>query len=193
EIKAHCPGKVIVRDFSLFDRKGGFDSYPTIKALKALGSKPEGRILHFSWNDEKNVRYEAFALELTKLVAKETLVVAAAGENVDDPNRILKLEETVMGATIGKSDFGFLIGELNDKNHLSARSNYGPELFTALPPPEKKSGSSFSAPRFSARLACVLASGKNKESLQNFVKVLRVKKNSLNTLYPSLENLFPDR
>lgn len=191
EVQTHCPGKVTLKDFSLFTAKGSFDSNSVVKSLESLALVQKSRILHFSWNDAQSPIYASFEQVLRKAAANGTPIVAAVGENVDDPNRMLKLSQTVMGSSIGKSNFGFLIGELNERGQLSARSNYGEELFTALPPKKGKAGSSFSAPLFSARLACALALKKKNITTVDFINGLRVKKNSFNTLYPSLENLFP--
>ena len=186
ETTKRCNRQVLIRDFSLFDKKGNFDFPSVQKDLKSVKSGRRVQILHLSWNDKLEPKFQPLVDQVRELLKAGMWVVAAAGENADHREDILRLSDTVMGKALGKHDMGFLIGELTDRGHLAPRSHYGPELLTALRPPYGHSGSSFSAPLFTARMGCVLVNDRN----QNHRPQLWKRKDSSLKTYPTLEDLF---
>ena len=186
ETSRRCNRQVLIRDFSLFDKKGNFDLPSVQKNLTSAKNERRVQILHLSWNDKLEPKFQRWVDQVREVLQAGMWVVAAAGENIDAPENILRLSETVMGKAIGKHDMGFLIGELTDKGHLAPRSHYGPELLTALRPPSGDSGSSFSAPLFTARLGCALASDRNQTHRPQLWK----RKDSSLKNYPTLDDLF---
>lgn len=104
-------------------------------------------IYHFSWNLKLSPKTMPL-LTILGQIPRNAIVVAAAGENEQDANRILKLKNTVMGAY----SRAHIIGELNKKGFLSPRSNYGPEMTDKLQAPAGYLGSSFSAILYSSQL-----------------------------------------
>jgi hypothetical protein len=194
ETRLHCPGQIQVKDFSLFDDRGKFDSNVVVNQLKKIEALPSTvvTVLHFSWNDREIPEYSEFEKRLSVILGKGHFIVAAAGENVDNPHQILKLLDTVMGRALSGVSTGFIIGELTEGGHLAPRSHYGADLFTALAPSRKKSGSSFSAPLFTARLACAFSNQKQpvQERSQALAALLRKRKTLGSATYPTLSDLF---
>ncbi len=139
-------------------------------------------ILHFSWNIERSPKTADIEEMLQKMAKQGKIIVAAAGESTKHGRKILKLSETVMGKVPGV----FLIGELSPRGWLSLQSNYGDELFTALPAPPGMRGSSFSSVAFTGKLAQVLGKYKPDYLLQK----IRINRQKSTTLWPRLDRLF---
>lgn len=147
-------------------------------------AKESADILHFSWNIERSASTSGIE-ELLQEIAKEgKIIVAAAGESTKQGRKLLKLKETVMGKAPGV----FLIGELSPRGWLNLRSNYGDELFTALPAPPGLRGSSFSSIAFTAELAQALVKYKSDYLLQK----IRINRQKSTAPWPRLDRLFEE-
>ncbi len=172
-----CAGCTI-KSFPIYDLKGDFSVEKMLTQIKKATKTCS--VINLSWNMLLDSTLESVRNELTSTVKSGVLVVAASGEP-DSKEGSRLLSSTVMG----RVDGAILIGELDKKGKLPIEAYYGPELLTALNPPEGKLGSSFAAALFSARLMKAVRA-KEKISLE----VLQERKKKSFEMYPNLDTLF---
>ncbi len=173
-------GQCEIRSYPIYNWNGELSVGRFLSALSR--AKENADILHFSWNIERGRNTKDIEEAIKGLVQSGKIVVAAAGESTKNGRKILKLNETVMGSTPGV----FIIGELSPRGWLNIRSNYGDELFTALPAPPGLKGSSFSSVSFTSLLAKSLSRYRGDFLLQH----LRNNRQQSTAPWPRLDRLF---
>lgn len=168
------------RSYPIYNWNGELSVGRFLSALQRAEESAD--ILHFSWNIERSAKTKEIEERILELGQSGKIIVAAAGESTKNGRKLLKLNETVMGSAAG----AFLIGELSPRGWLNLRSNYGDELFTALPAPAGLRGSSFSSIAFTSKLAKSLVRYR-----QNFLlQKLRINRQKSTAPWPRLDRLF---
>ena len=184
----YCPGAQILT-FPIYDSKGQLKADQFSQQIQGA-IKHRADIFHFSFNLPYSQRLMPMAQTLKNHLASQ-LVVAAAGENPYNVNKIVPLSKTLMGQLPAV----LLIGELNKKSQLAPRSSYGPELLTALrrdadfPP-----GSSYTAVQFTCALAQRLQSKGQQGQMDQkgrklWLQQIKTRRASSKNLYPSINEL----
>ena len=167
--------------FPIYDLNGNLTEERFLAAI-AEAKKKGVNVFHFSWNLKSSLSTKKLEQTLSSLIAGGGVIVAAAGESWTRGRRVMRLSETVMGKVPGI----FLVGELSRDQVLTVRSNYGPEMTTALNSPVGYKGSSYSSISFTGRIA---------RSLQVLDSTILLKKLKLNkheaaSEWPDLDRLF---
>jgi hypothetical protein len=138
--------------FPIYNKKGELTQDQFLQALKEA-EKKNVQIIHLSWNLPYDKKFDVVIAEINR-ISKKIFIVGAAGAHSDAENlSIFKISDTVMG----KVPKALIVGELSPDKKIKQGSWMGPEMITALTPPMKYSGSSFSAVLFSSELAKTLA------------------------------------
>lgn len=168
-----------IKNFPIYDKQG--DLKKSTFLLQIQTAAKSCRLLHLSWNTEYTADYDDVVKELQKVIAEGQLIVGAAGAPSEG-----KIATPIEKSVLGHVKDIILISELDQKNKQVINSFFGKQILTALHPPNKLEGSSFSSALFSAELLLHVENKTNKQWLRHFQDA---KAKSYNQ-WPSLDEFF---
>ena len=137
--------------------------------------------MYVQWNAKLTDETRPVLETLKKVTQDGWIVIGSAGlAQHEEPT--LALNKTVLGQAAGV----IIIGDLAEKERLLTKSYFGPEMLTALRPPDTYIGQGWSSLFFASKLATNWNKRQSKEWLAHF----HTTKSKVRRIWPSLDDFF---
>lgn len=159
------------------------DGSLNLKAMpdKIEAARPTSSFLYVQWNAKLTDETKPILESLKKVTQDGWIVIGSAGlAQKEEPT--LSLNKTVLGQVSGL----IIIGDLAERERLLTQSYFGPEMLTALRPPDTYIGQGISSVFFASKLASNWNKRESKEWLAHFIKT----KAKVRRIWPSLDDFF---
>ncbi len=174
-----CPNCEL-RNLTPYNDKG---EYQPDKVGDVVAATNDVAFFMFDWNERASDQNKPLSDLLSKQVAQNHLVLAAAGVPPNKEEGSCPLAKTMMGQVTD----AIIVGELTDGDRLLSQCYYGPEMLTAVRPPHDLNGQGFAALNFAAHWAHRWEHHKPQE----WLTFLRARKAKSKRIWPELEEFFP--
>ncbi|HRO66513.1 MAG TPA: hypothetical protein PL182_03005 [Pseudobdellovibrionaceae bacterium] len=179
QTRKSCP-QCQIRNLTPYSKSGTYDPAALPAAVEAVGS--DVTFLFFDWNERANEGNQKIRDALSGKMTEGHLVVASAG--VPPTNEgTCPLVNTLMG----KIPNVLILGELEEKDRLSAQCYYGPEMLSAIRPPKEWIGRGFGPLYFVTRLATHW----ERRGPAEWGPYLKARKAKTNRIWTGIEEFFP--
>lgn len=162
----------------------GPDGKPDLKAMAAQIESAVGQVSFFFLNFNLKFNkddYKDLAQVLRKVSQNGILIVGSSGVPPEGENSA-PLSKTLLGQV----QDALIIGEMNDRERLTATGFFGPEMLTAVRTPRDFVGQSLAPSLFVAKLA----EAYNRKKPQDWIAHLRSQKSKSRKIWPQLEDFF---
>jgi len=148
---------------------------------KLEAARPSSSFLFIHWNAKVTNDTRPVLETLKKLTQDGWVVIGSAGM-AQNEEPTLSLNKTVLGQAAGV----IIIGDLAERERLLTKSYFGPEMLTALRPPDNYIGQGMSSVFFVSKLA----SNWNKRPSKDWLAYFQTTKSKVRRIWPSLEDFF---
>lgn len=169
-----------IKNLTMYNGEGKAD-------LKAMAGQVEAAVgqvsfffLNFNIKFNKE-EYKEFAQVLRKVSQNGILIVGSSGMPPDGENSA-PLSKTLLGQV----QDALIIGEINERERLTATGFFGPEMLTAVRPPRDLIGQNLAPSLFVARLA----ESYTRKKPQDWLVHLRSQKSKSRKIWPQLDDFF---
>lgn len=173
-------GKCSIVNQTPYNAEGTFAKTDLLKQLEAVPAE-KNTLIVFLWNEKFEKVSEPIAAKVKEMARNGTVVVATAGRPPAS-HATLTLSRTLWG----QIPEVILIGELEAKEKLVPGTFFGPEMLTALRPPDEIFGENRVALTFALRLLPQI----DKREPDQWRKFLLEKKAKTRRLWPTLNDFF---
>jgi len=148
---------------------------------KIEAARSSSSFLYIQWNAKVTDETRPVLEVLKKATQDGWIAIGSAGlAQNDEPT--LALNKTVLGQVAGL----IIIGDMAERERLLTKSYFGPEMLTALRPPDSYVGQGVSSVFFASRLASNWNRRPSKEWLAHF----QTTKSKVRRIWPSLDDFF---
>jgi hypothetical protein len=159
------------------------DGNVNLKAIpdKIEAARPTSSFLFMHWNAKVTEDTKPILASLKKVTQDGWVVIGSAGM-AQNEEPTLNLNKTVLGQVAGL----IIIGDLAERERLLTKSYFGPEMLTALRPPDEYVGQGISSVFFASKLAA----NWNKRTSKDWLAYFQTTKAKVRRIWPSLEDFF---
>jgi hypothetical protein len=144
-------------------------------------ARSSSSFLYVHWNAKVTDETRPI-LEIMKKVTHDGWMVIGSAGLAKNEEPTLALNKTVLGQVAGL----IIIGDLAERERLLTKSYFGPEMLTALKPPDEYVGQGLGSLFFASRLA----SQWNRKPSKDWLAHFQTTKSKVRRIWPSLDDFF---
>jgi hypothetical protein len=148
---------------------------------KIEAARSSSSFLFVHWNAKVTDETKP-TLEVLKKVTQAGWIVIGSAGLAQNEEPTLALNKTVLGQVAGL----IIIGDLAERERLLTKSYFGPEMLTAIRPPDSYVGQGMSSIFFASKLA----TNWNKRESKDWLAHFQTTKSKVRRIWPSLDDFF---